>query len=146
MDLKLNKQVISRRGSLKCLGSIIQGDGEIDEDITHRIGAGRMKWRLASSVLCNKNMPLKLKECWPVKNSHIQKIKVAKMKMLRWICGHNRLDRIRNKVSWDKVDVAPVEDKMAEVRLRWFRHVKKKSAEALVRRCERLALMGIVYP
>nr|XP_016453235.1 PREDICTED: uncharacterized protein LOC107777663 [Nicotiana tabacum] len=116
MDLKLNKQVISRRGSLKCLGSIIQGDGEIDEDITHRIGAGRMKWRLASSVLCNKNVPLKLK------------------------------DRIRNKVSWDKVDVAPVEDKMAEVRLRWFRHVKKKSAEALVRRCERLALMGIVYP
>nr|XP_009786371.1 PREDICTED: uncharacterized protein LOC104234498 [Nicotiana sylvestris] len=61
-DVKLDMQVISRRESLKYLGSIIQKNGEIDEDVTHCIGARWMKWRLASGVLCEKNMPLRLKD------------------------------------------------------------------------------------
>ncbi|KAF3631432.1 Cytochrome [Capsicum annuum] len=41
------------------------GDGEIDEDFTHRIGAGWLKWRLASGVLCDKKVPpnLKVRRC-----------------------------------------------------------------------------------
>ncbi|KAF3634596.1 putative bifunctional epoxide hydrolase 2-like [Capsicum annuum] len=31
-----------------------EGDGEIDEYVSNRIGAGWMKWRLASGVLCDK--------------------------------------------------------------------------------------------
>nr|XP_009603574.1 uncharacterized protein LOC104098524 [Nicotiana tomentosiformis] len=81
MDVRLDTQAILRRDSFKYRGSIIQGDGEFDEDATHRIGAGWMKWKLASSVLCDNNVPLKLKdkfyrvvarptmlyevECWP---------------------------------------------------------------------------------
>ncbi|KAF3650574.1 40S ribosomal protein S15a-2 [Capsicum annuum] len=38
-----------------------QGNGEIDENVTHRIGAGWLKWRLASGVLCDKKVPPKLK-------------------------------------------------------------------------------------
>ncbi|KAF3649171.1 putative spermidine hydroxycinnamoyl transferase-like [Capsicum annuum] len=38
-----------------------RGNGEIDEDVSNRIGAGWMKWRLASGVLCDKKVPLKLK-------------------------------------------------------------------------------------
>nr|XP_009593913.1 uncharacterized protein LOC104090513 isoform X1 [Nicotiana tomentosiformis] len=159
MGMRLDTQVIPRRDSFKYLGSIIQGNGEIDEDITHRIGAGWMKWRLASGVLCDKNVPLKLKgkfykvvvrltmlygaECWPVKNSHVQKMTVVEMRMLRWMCGHTRLDKIRNEVIRDKVGLAPVEDKMREARLRWFGYVKRRSIEAPIRRCERLVLVGI---
>ncbi|KAF3671848.1 Iron sulfur cluster assembly protein 2, mitochondrial [Capsicum annuum] len=51
-------------------------------------------------------------ECWPVKNSHIQRLKVAEMKMLRWLCGLTRGDRVRNETIWEKVGVASVEDKM----------------------------------
>nr|XP_033513583.1 uncharacterized protein LOC117278248 [Nicotiana tomentosiformis] len=40
MDVRLGSQVIPKRGSFKCLGSIIQGDGEIEEDVTQRIGVG----------------------------------------------------------------------------------------------------------
>ncbi|XP_019256459.1 PREDICTED: uncharacterized protein LOC109234870 [Nicotiana attenuata] len=65
------------------------------------------------------------------------------MRMLRWMCGHTRLDRIRSEVIRDKVGVAPVEAKMREVRLRLFGHVKRRSAEASIRRCERLALGGV---
>ncbi|XP_019257170.1 PREDICTED: uncharacterized protein LOC109235491 [Nicotiana attenuata] len=61
MEVRLDTQVIPKRGSFKYLGSIIQGNGEIDEYVTHRIEEGWMKWRLASSVLCDKNVPLRLK-------------------------------------------------------------------------------------
>nr|XP_016502814.1 PREDICTED: uncharacterized protein LOC107820961 [Nicotiana tabacum] len=157
-DVRLNSQVIPKKGSFKYLGSSIQGNGEIDEDVTHRIGTGWMKWRLASGVLCDKKVPPELKgkfyramvrpamlygaECWPVKNSHIQKMKVAEMRMLRWMWGHTRLDKIRNEDIRAKVGVTPIDDKMREARLRWFGHMRRRSLDAPVRRCERLALSG----
>ncbi|XP_070016022.1 uncharacterized protein [Nicotiana sylvestris] len=140
--------------SSKTQGEEGEGDGEIDKDVTHRIGVGWMKWRLASGVLCDKKVPPKLKgkfyrmvvkstmlygsECWPVKIIHVQKMKVAEMRMLRWMCGHTRLDRIRNEVIRDKVDVAPIEDKMRKTRLRWVGHVNRRSTNVPVMRCERL--------
>ncbi|XP_070020912.1 uncharacterized protein [Nicotiana sylvestris] len=158
VDVRLDSQVIPKKGSFKYPGLIIQGDGDIDEDVTHRVGVGWMKWRLASGVLCDRKVPPELKgkfyrtvvrpailygaECWPVKNSHIQKMKVAEMRMLRWMCGHTKLDKIRNDDRL-KVGVAPVKDKMQEARLRWFGHVKMRSLDTPVRRCERLALTGM---
>ncbi|PHT84925.1 putative GTP-binding protein OBGM, mitochondrial [Capsicum annuum] len=144
--------------SFKYLGSLIQGNGEIDEDVSHRIGVGWMKWKLASGVLYDKKVPPKLKgkfykvsvrsamlhgaECWPIKNSHIQKLKVAEMRMLRWMCGLTRGDRIRNEIIREKFGVASVEEKMREVRLRWFGHVMRRGTDVPIRRCERLALVG----
>ncbi|KAF3651799.1 hypothetical protein FXO37_17836 [Capsicum annuum] len=137
---------------------MIQGNGEIGEDVTHRIRAEWLKLRLASRVLCDKKVPLKLKskfyrvvvrlamlyeaECWPVKNSHIQKLKVTEMRMLQWMCGHIRKDRVRNEIIREKVRVASVEDKMRGVRLHWFRHVMRRGSDAPVRRCETLAMDG----
>ncbi|KAF3634462.1 putative pre-mRNA-processing factor 6-like [Capsicum annuum] len=156
--VKLEAQEVCKRDKFKYLGSVIQSNGEIDEDVSHRIGAGWMKWKLASGVLCNKKVPPKLKgkfyrvvvrpallygaECWPVKNSHIQKMKVTEMRMLRWMCGLTRGDRVRNKTIREKVGVTSVECKMREARLRWFGHVKRRGMDAPVRRCERLALDG----
>ncbi|XP_070050414.1 uncharacterized protein [Nicotiana tomentosiformis] len=118
-----------------------------------------MKWRLASGILCGRNVPLRLKgkfyrvvvrptmlygaECWPVKNSHVQKMRVAEMRMLRWMCEYTRRDRIKNEAIRDRVGVASVEDKMRESRLRWFGHAKRRNIDAPVRRCERLALESL---
>ncbi|PHT26579.1 AP-1 complex subunit gamma-2 [Capsicum baccatum] len=41
-----------------------------------------------------------------------------------------------------KVGVTLIEDKMQEARLSWFRHVKRRCTDALVRQCERLAMDG----
>ncbi|KAK9756043.1 hypothetical protein RND81_01G069300 [Saponaria officinalis] len=134
------------------LGSIIQKDGELDGDVAHRIKAGWLKWKSATGFLCDKDMPHRLKgkfyrtairpallygsECWAVKHCHIQKMSVAEMRMLRWMCGHTRKDRLRNEIIREKVKVAPIEDKMMENRLRWFGHVRRRPMEAPVRRLE----------
>ncbi|XP_059277511.1 uncharacterized protein LOC132031532 [Lycium ferocissimum] len=102
--------------------------------------------------MCDKNVSLRLKdkfcrvvvrptflygvECWPVKNAYVQKIKVAEMRMLRWMYGHTWRDMIRNEVIRDKVGVASVADKIREARLRWFGHVERRCEDALVRRWE----------
>jgi hypothetical protein len=35
-------------------------------------------------------------ECWPTKRWHVQQLSVAEMRMLWWICGNTRRDRVRN--------------------------------------------------
>lgn len=34
---------------------------EIDNDVTHDVGVGWMRWKLASGILCDKKVPPKLK-------------------------------------------------------------------------------------
>ena len=84
-------------------------------------------------VLCDRNMSLSLKEkfystvvrssllygtCWANKKQHTQKISVAEMRMLRWMYGKTRMNKIRNEDIRRLVGVAPIEDKMRENRLR----------------------------
>jgi hypothetical protein len=44
------------------LGSMLQKNRDIDEDASHRIKAGWLKWRQASDVLCDPRVLLKLKD------------------------------------------------------------------------------------
>jgi hypothetical protein len=113
---------------------MLQKDGDIDEDLSHRIKASWLKWCQASGVLCDPRVPLKLKgklyrtairpamlygaECWPTKKQHVQQLSVAKMHMLRWICGNTRRNRIRNDDIRERLGVAPVEEKLMQHRLR----------------------------
>nr|XP_016452019.1 PREDICTED: uncharacterized protein LOC107776619 [Nicotiana tabacum] len=127
VEVRIGTQVIPKRDSFKYLGSIIQGNKEIDEDVTHRIGAGWMRWRLASGVLCDRNMPPALKGKF-----YRELIRPTMLK-----------DRIRNKVIRDKVGVTSVGDKLRESRLRWFGHVKRRDIDAPVRRYERLSMAGL---
>ncbi|KAG5606511.1 hypothetical protein H5410_028003 [Solanum commersonii] len=62
VEVKINAQVIPKRGNFKYLESIIQGDGEIKDDDTYRIGARSKKQRLAPGVLCDKNVSIRLKD------------------------------------------------------------------------------------
>ena len=43
---------------------------------------------------------------------------VAEMRMIIWMYGYTRVDRIRNEGIRDMVKVAPIEDKIRETRLR----------------------------
>ena len=61
--------------------------------------------------------------------------------MIQWMCGFTRSDMIKNLVIRERVGVAPLEEKLRETRLRWFVHIKKRSADASVMRCEALDLL-----
>ncbi|KAG2588989.1 hypothetical protein PVAP13_5NG391443, partial [Panicum virgatum] len=133
-DVSLEGQVVPKRDTFRYLGSMLQRDGDIDEDVSHKIKVGWMKWRQASGVLCDKKVPQKLKgkfyrtairpamlygaECWPTKTRHVQQLSVAKMHML-----------LRNDDIRDRLGIAPIEEKLIQHRLRWFGHVQRRSPE-----------------
>ncbi|KAM1143650.1 hypothetical protein ACFX2B_032151 [Malus domestica] len=152
LGVRIGDQEIPKSDRFRYLGSILQKNGELDGDLNHRIQAGWMKWKSASGVLCDRRMPLKLKgkfyrtairpamlygtKCWAVKHQHVHKMGVAEMRMLRWMCGHTRKDKIRNEDIRGKVGVAEIEGKMRENRLRWLGHVQRRPTDAPIRRCD----------
>jgi hypothetical protein len=85
--VSLNGQVVAQKDTFGYLGSMLQKDGDIDEDVRHRISAGWLKWRQVSSILYNRRVPQKLKgkfyrtmirpamlygaECWHTKRRHV---------------------------------------------------------------------------
>ncbi|VFQ80913.1 unnamed protein product [Cuscuta campestris] len=148
VEVRINSHLVPKVDKFRYLGSVIQADGELDGDVGHRVGVAWAKWRLASGVLCDPKVSPKMKgkfyrsvvrpamlygaECWAVKKTHVRRLHAAEMRMLRWMCGKTRLDRISNEVIRRQVGMAPVEDKLQEARLRWFGHVRRRDADAPV--------------
>jgi hypothetical protein len=69
-------------------------------------------------------------ECWPTKRRHVQQLSVAEIRMLRWICGHTRRDRVQNDDIRERLGVTPVEEKLMQHCLRWFEYIQRRPAEA----------------
>jgi hypothetical protein len=72
-------------------------------------------------------------EYWHTKKRHVQQLCVAEMRMLRWICGQTRRDRVRNDDIRERLGVAPLEEKFVQHRLRWFGHMQRRPTEAPIR-------------
>jgi hypothetical protein len=52
------------------------------------------------------------------------------MRMVQWICGHTRRDRVWNDDIRERQGVAPVEKKFMQHRLRWFEHMQLRPTKA----------------
>jgi hypothetical protein len=44
-DVSLDGRVVPMNDTFQYLGSMLQSEGEIDEDVSHKIRAGCVKWR-----------------------------------------------------------------------------------------------------
>ncbi|KAL4188350.1 hypothetical protein AMTRI_Chr08g159640 [Amborella trichopoda] len=124
--VKIDGQVIQRKLYFRYLGSIIQENGEIEEDVVHEIRAGWAKWRCATGILCDRRIPMRLKgkfygttvkptllykaECWADKKQYTYRMSVAEMRMLRWISGKTRRDKIQNESICDNLGMEPIGD------------------------------------
>lgn len=60
-------------------------------------------------------------ECWAIKKSYVHKMNVAEMKMLKWILGNIRKNKIKDEVIHKMVKVVPIKDKL---RKRSFEHLQ----------------------
>ena len=149
-DIKLGLDNIKRVSAFKYLGSNVMDDGGMDSEINHRIQCAWLNWRSSSGILCDKRISAKVKgkfyksvvrpamtygsETWPVKKAQERKLEVAEMRMLRWMCGVTRRDRIRNDYIRGTVKVVEVSKKIQQRRLQWFGHVKRREENHVCRR------------
>ena len=94
--------------SFKYIGSLFTSEGGSQADVNNRIRIGWMKWKKVSGVICDRKMPVELKdkvfktiirpamtygsECCAVKKKDENKLNSAEMRMLRWARGKIRLD------------------------------------------------------
>ncbi|KAM2851653.1 hypothetical protein PS2_027746 [Malus domestica] len=90
LGVRIGDHEIPKSDCFCYLGSILQKNEKLDGDLNHRIQAGWMKRKSASSVLCDCRRLLKLKgkfyrtairpamlygtECWAVKHQHVHKM------------------------------------------------------------------------
>ncbi|XP_063607302.1 uncharacterized protein LOC134781917 [Penaeus indicus] len=114
-------------------------------EVNFRIHCGWNNWRKVSGGICDKRVPVRLKgkvhkavvrpaliyglEAAPLKKSEEKKMNAAEMKMLRWMVGVTRRDRIRNEYIRGTVNVVEVSKKIQESRLRWFGHLRRRVGE-----------------
>lgn len=140
--IPIDGQLVTMCDQYKYLGSMMHNSGNIECNIQHRIASAWLKWREVTGVTCDRRMPVKLKglvyksiirpvlmygsETWALTQKHVHTIQVAEMKMLRWMCGVTRLDKIRNEYVRGSLGVRDIADKIQESRLRWYGHVKRR--------------------
>ena len=130
----------------------------MDEEISQRIKLAWYNWKKTSGVMCDKMISARLKgkvyksvvrpallyssETWPMKRAQEKRMEVAEMRMLRWMCGVTRLDRIKNYYIRGTVKVAEVTKKMHERRLQWYWHVMRREEESVCRRVMNMEVPG----
>lgn len=156
--INLQGEQLTRVEKFKYLGSYVQCDGGLEAEIQHRINSGWMNWRKLSGVLCDRKVSCRMKgklyksvvrpamlysaETWPITKAQEKKLEVAEMRMLRWMSGVTRKDRIRNEYIRGTVKVGPIGKKIQESRLRWYGHVQRRGEYYVGRRVEDLEIEG----
>ena len=78
---------------------------------------------------------------WAVKKAHENNLDVAEMRMLRWMSGVTKMDRIRNGRIRETTKVGEISKKVQESRLKWHGHVSIKEDEYVGKR-----VMGMEVP
>ena len=87
-------------------------NGDLDAEMTH-IQSGWKTWKRVSGIMCDRTISLRVNgkvyktvvrpamvygvETWAVKKTQEKKLDVAEMRMLRWMSGVTKLDRIMNE-------------------------------------------------
>ena len=112
-NVKVKGERVEQVKEMKYLGTMISSDGSMDSEVEQRIGmASRMVGAIGSTVLGRKELTKGTKlrvvnatviptltygcEAWALQARHKGRIQATQMRVLRWIEGVSRLERIRN--------------------------------------------------
>ena len=81
-------------------------------------------------------------ETWAVKKAQEKKLDVTEMRMLRWMSGVTKLDRIRNERIRGTTKVGEISKKVQESRLKWYGHVLRREDEYVGKRVTGMEVPG----
>ena len=81
-------------------------------------------------------------ETWAVKKAQGKKLDVAEMRMLRWMSGVTKMDRIRNERIRGTTKVGEISKKVQESRLKWYGHVLRREDECVGKRVMAMEVPG----
>ena len=148
--VKILGEELQRVHHFKYLGSSVEETGGMATEITQRVSAAWRNWKRCSGVLCDRRMPVKLKgkvyktvvrpallygaETWATTRGQEARLEVNAMRMLRWMCGVTRRDKIRNEHIRGTTRVVQASKKITEKRLKWYGHVRRLKEEHIMRR------------
>ncbi|XP_068227756.1 uncharacterized protein [Palaemon carinicauda] len=71
-----------------------------------------------------------------------KKMDVAEMRMLRWMAGITRLDKVRNDLIRGTTRVTEMSKKIREKRLYWFGHIMRRNQKYVGRRLLEMDVPG----
>ena len=99
-----------------------------------KCSAAWRNWERCSGVLCDMSMPVKIKgkvyktvarpallcsaDTWATTRGQEARLEVNEMRMLRWMCGVTRMDKIRNEHIRGTTRVVQASKKITEKRLK----------------------------
>ena len=81
-------------------------------------------------------------ETWATTKRQEKRIEVTEMRMLRWMCGVTRKDKIRNEHIRGTTSVAQASKKITERKLNWYGHVMRRDGEHILRKVLRADIQG----
>ena len=141
-DSNIQGENLERVNTFKYLGGNLAENGDLDAEMMHRIQSGWKNGKRISGILCDRRISLRVRgkvyktvvrpammygaETWAVKKAHEKKLDVAEMRMLRWMSGVTKMDRIRNERIRGTTKVGELSKKVQESRLKWYGHVSRR--------------------
>ena len=126
--------------TFKYLGSMFDANGGAEKDVNNRVKIAWSKWTETTGVMCDRNIPTKLKD--NVYKTAIKPAMVTEMRMLRWARGKTRLDHVRNVDIWNEAHMYPMAEFLREKRLRWFGHVQRRDKDDATRKILQMEVEG----
>ena len=157
-DINIQGENLERMNTFKYLVATLGENGDLDTEMTHiDIQLGWKNWKRISGILCDRRISFRFKgkvyktvvrlammygaETWAMKKAQEKKLDVAEMRMLRWMSGVTKLDRIRNERIRGTTTVGEISKKVQENRLKWYGHVLRREDEYVGKR-----VMGMEVP
>ena len=77
-----------------------------------------------------------------MKKAQEKKLDVAEMRMLKWMSGVTKLDRIRSEIIRGTTKVGEISKKVQESRLKWYGHVLRREDEYVGKRVMAMEVPG----
>ena len=156
--IKIKGQLLKQVQSYRHLGTPIEYNDKVNEEISERTGkVGRLFNMIKSTFFGRKEIAKEIKtqvyqkvrpspiygsESWTLSERNKRKVKATEMRFLRRIKAITRRDRIRNTIVVEELNMVPIEKAIEEIQLSSLGHVHRTNEERLAEEIFEVGLPG----